>query len=212
MNFENLIQQPESLRDETWEKHFLDGIIPRRVEVDSPDPKPGPDGWPYLRVRAGATEGGEPFHRIVTWLAGRGIGLVVNAHKMMPDYVFTYGMIWNYVETGLFVAPAAAAPKGPVELGGTGVLFGEPTPKYFPAYARGVLREFLNAQGFADPHVLVVTTADFTQTDLIFVTETLNNIPTAQHATMAEVLHWFLPQHYNIVLAPREGLPTTFPL
>ena len=213
MDFENLIQQPESLRDEQWERRFLDGILGRRVEVESPEPAPGPDGWPYLRVRAGAEPGAEPFHRVVTWLAGRGIGLVVNAHKLMPDYVFTYGMIWNYVETGRFVLPNAAAPRGPVELGAGGdVVFGQPTPKYLPPYVRDVLREFLTAQGYPRPRILVATTHDYKQTDLIFVTESLNDVPPAQHATMAEVLHWFLPQHYNVVLASERGLPTTYDL
>ena len=69
------------------------------------EPQNGPDGWPYLLVRTSA-EAAEPFARVVEWLAGRGIGLVVNPHKMVPDYVFTYGMLWNYIETGRFVLPS----------------------------------------------------------------------------------------------------------
>jgi hypothetical protein len=211
MDFETLIQQPESRRDDAWEAHFLDGLIPRKVDVEATEPTPGPDGWPYLRIRVAAAEGGEPFHRVVRWLAGRGIGLVVNSHKMMPDYVFTYGMIWNFIETGRFVMPPP--PPAPADAPAPGPrLMGAPTPKYLPPYVREILREFLKHQGFAAPRVLVITTSDYRQTDLTFSTESLNDLPESGHKVLAEALHWFLPQHYAIQFLSEVGLPAFTPL
>ncbi len=101
MDFEKLMQQPESARNDQWEREFLDAILSMKVEVQKGgDPLTGPDGWPYLSVRTG--RGDEPVEKVVRWLAGRGIGMVVNAFKMAPDYVFTYGMLWNFIESGRF--------------------------------------------------------------------------------------------------------------
>ena len=202
MDFESLIQLPESHRDDRWEAHFLDGLIPRKVDLDGAEPGPGPDGWPYLRIRAGAAEGAEPFHRVVRWLAGRGIGLVVNAHKMMPDYVFTYGMIWNFVETGRFVRPDVPA-AWPTD---AKLIAGQPTPKFLPPYVRGVLREFLNEQGFPNPRVAVVTTGDYAVADLVFAIESLNDLPEKARSTLAEALSWFLPTHYGLRFMPEAEI------
>src|ERR1044072_556607 len=98
-----LVSQPESYRDDEWERAFLQAIIDAKVALESEEAKRGPDGWPYLFVKTSAT-GKEPVSRIVTWLVDRGIGMAVNAHKMVPDYIFTYGMIWNFKETGLFLS------------------------------------------------------------------------------------------------------------
>ena len=207
MEFASLIQQPESRRDQAWEANFLDGIIQNKVQVESDQAKAGPDGWPYLFVRTGP-EGQEPVRDVIGWLGRQGIGLVVNAHKMLPDYIFTYGMIWNFVETGRFVFPDAPAPqKDVVYSKDDGWITGAPSEKYLPPYVRQVLRDFLQAQGFLKPRVLVVSSKDFAQVDLVFSVESLNQVPQAQHATVAEMLGWFLPLHYNLVLAEEKSLP-----
>jgi hypothetical protein len=213
MTFETLVQQPESLRDERWEAQFLVALVPRAVVLESDEAKTGPDGWPYFHVRATAEGGSEPLVRLVKGLAGRGIGLVVNAHKMVPDYIFTYGMIWNFVETGRFIVPQEAkAQAGKVETDLKQMLSGAPTEKYLPLYVRSVLREFLKAQGFKEPRVLVVSTPDFKHIDLVISLESLNNAPLKEHKTLAEVISWFLPLHYNLVLASEQGMPAFHPL
>jgi hypothetical protein len=209
MDFETLIQLPESLRDDAWEARFLDGILTTKVVVEAEDPKPGPDGWPYLHLRTGG-EGQEPFHRIVKWASGRGIGLVVNAHKMVPDYVFTYGMLWNFIETGRFVLPVkpVAATEEVVLQPEQELMAGAPTEKFLPGYVRSVLREFLTAQGFSRPRILVLSSSrDFTQTDLMFSLESLNDLAASARPVLAEALSWFLPVHYRLVLGSEQNLP-----
>ena len=175
---------------------------------------------PSEGLKAGAQQSsastGEPIPRLVQWLAGRGIGLVINAHKMVPDYVFTYGMLWNFVETGRFVIPPsteATARPGAVHTTAAGqLLMGPPTEKYLPLYVRSVLREFLVAQGYAKPKILVLSSADFKQIDLAFSLESLNSPPAHQHKLLAEAISWFLPLHYNLVLASEKDLPEFFEL
>jgi hypothetical protein len=205
MEFETLIQQPEAQRDHAWEARFLDGILQSKVAIVNDEPQNGPDGWPYLLVRTSA-EAVEPFARVVQWLAGRGIGLVVNPHKMVPDYVFTYGMLWNYIETGRFVIPQAPGPAGEIVLGPETVM-GAPSPKFLPDYVRGVLREFLKAQGFAAPRILVISTPDYKQTDLAFSLESLGGLAPKDQKVLAEALAWFLPLHYSVALTTEQKLP-----
>lgn len=214
MELDWLLQQPEKSRDQAWETAVLDGLINTNVQLQSAEPQEGPDGWPYLFVKTGPG-GTEPFARIVDWLAGRGIGLVVNAHKMLPDYVFTYGMLWNFKETGRFVWPEfERVATGSIQLlNDQQTVMGAPTEKYLPSYARSVIRDFLSQQGFSQPRILVVSQApDYKVTDLVFSIESLGGLEEKDQKTMAEALAWFLPLHYSLVFASEKGLPPFHPL
>lgn len=204
----NLIQQPESQRDEEWEQAFFHAFLAAKVEIDGEESRVGPDGWPYLFVKT-SREATEPAGKVMQWLMPRGIGLVVNAHKMLPDYVFPYGMIWHFVETGQFITSAPVAEQGAVVLQkGQKLLYGPPSDQYLPRYVRDVMREFLKAQGFSSPKVLVITSPDYKQVDLAFSLESLNNPESAHHQALAEALAWFLPLHYTLVLASEANMPS----
>lgn len=210
MEFDKLIQLPESSRDDRWERLFLDSILVHQVEVVN-DGKPvyGPDGWPYMSVRTHQANGGggtEPFSKLVSWLAGRGIGLVVNAHKMAPDYVFTYGMLWNFAQTGRFIVPfEGSAANGAADLSERPVQ-GPPTEAYLPPYVRNIIKEFLKEQGIPSPRILVATSHDFKNTDLVWSLESMGGPNALEQRTLAEALSWFLPLHYTLVFAPEMAL------
>ncbi len=207
VEFETLVQLPESQRDSGWEQHFLKQLVEQDVLVLDEPPRTGPDGWPYLQARTGSGVGQEPFVKVLRWLAGRGIGLVLNPHKMVPDYVFTYGMLWSYAESGWFFKPLKSQP-GQVVLGsGEKPIIGVPTEAFLPPYVRSVIREFLRAQGFESPKILAMTDPTFEQADLLFSLKSLNGLAEEDHAVLAEALSWFLPPHYGIVMAIEEGLP-----
>ena len=203
MDFEQLIQQPESLRDDVWEQEFLHQVAQTNVELIKEQPAEGPDGWPYLLVRTG---GSEPFVKVAAWLATRGIGLAVNSHKMVPDYVFTYGMIWNFKQTGQFVSEPSQNSPGEVRLG-PDAIFGAPTEEYLPGYVRNILRQFLGAQGFEAVRIAVISSGDFKTVDLVFSEESLKIQGEAQQQTLAEAISWFLPLHYSLVFASEQKLP-----
>lgn len=202
-----LLSQPESYRNQEWERALMVAFSEAKVELSSQDAQSGPDGWPYLYVKS-SPQAGEPVPRVVDWLSTRGIGLVLNAYKMMPDYIFTYGMIWNYKETGQFQNFDIATKTGPVQyLGDESMIFGPPAETYLPKYVRSVLRQFLNAQGVKFPKILVATNKSYSQTDLIVSLDSLGNPPDREHRALAEALSWFLPTHYPVVLAKEAGLP-----
>lgn len=208
MTIESLLSRPESSRDNEWEREFLSRLPGLQVEVlKDGETATGPDGWPYLQVRTGTEASTEPMEKILRWLAGRGIGLVLNPHKMTPDYVFTYGMIWNFVERGRFVGQATAAAPGPVDLRSEeGRLFGPPSDKYLPPYVRSLLGELLKNHGLGSSKILVSTDKTYAQTDLIFSRESLGSLPANDEKSLADALQWFLPFDYSIVFAPEADL------
>jgi hypothetical protein len=225
MEFNQLIQKPEFQRDDRWEEDFLNQFTQLKVQIESDQAKQGPDGWPYLFVKTSGAKATEPVPDVVRWLAGRGIGMAVNTHKMLPDYVFPYGMLWNYVETGRFqrspvqVDATPEARQQPALHAGEAVyssdqkpLVGPPSEKYLPPYVRGIMKEFLRAQGFISPRVVVISSPDFSAVDLVFSLDSLGMPPRSEHQKLADRLAWFLPLHYTLVLGEEKGLPPFHPL
>lgn len=202
-----LISQPESYRNSDWERAFLYAFIEANVAIVKEDAQPGPDGWPYLYVKI-APEGKEPVAKVLSWLSDRGIGMAVNPHKVLPDYIFTYGMIWNYRETGRFIVDLTTDPADQaVYRREDGWKFGAPTDAYLPGYVRRVLREFFTNQSVTEPKILVASSKDDIQTDLLFSLESLGQPPPEEHRRVAEAISWFLPAHYSVVLASERDLP-----
>lgn len=206
-DLDSLVSLPEAMRDEAWEIEFFQAICQSKVELVKDQPESGPDGWPYLLIKTGPS-GAEPFTQLIRWASPKGIGLAVNTHKMLPDYVFTYGMVWHFLETGRFTSLDSGLPaNGEVILGpGEQVLLGEPTEKYLPKYVRQVLRDFLKAQGFLQPKIVVMSSPDYKVVDLVFSMESLNSLEAKHHRTMAEALAWFLPLHYSLIFGSEHSL------
>lgn len=206
MEFDVLMQQPEARRDDGWEKLFLEQIVQAKVEIVEDTAKPGPDGWPYLLIKTGS-EAREPFLNVLEWAAQRGIGLALNTHKMLPDYIFTYGMLWNYAMNRQFVTQGSTPKAGNVVIAeNEEMIVGEPSEQYLPAFVRQVLRDFLQAQGMKEPKVTVLSTKDYKVVDLLFSAESLNDLKPKDFRAMSEAISWFLPLHYNIIIGSEQNL------
>jgi hypothetical protein len=198
-------QMPDSTRTADWEKTFFQLMLSSNVSLMSEAPQEGPDGLPYLLVET-KPDSQEPFINILSWLATRGIGLVVNPGKAFPDYIFTYGMIWNFKEFGSFLTEATIQPEKTFSLdAGEKILAGQPHPQYLPDYVRALLREFFLQQGVLKPRILVIGKDD--KFDLCFSLESLGNPPQQEHHGVLSAIAWFLPQHYSLALVSEKGLP-----
>jgi hypothetical protein len=203
----SLIQQPESQRDAEWERAFFEAFLDAKVELDGDESRVGPDGWPYLYVKTTA-QATEPVVKILEWLAPRGIGLVVNAHKVLPDYIFPYGMIWHFNQAKKFTPAPLEGRSGEVFLDkDKEYIFGPPAESYLPKHVRTIMRDFLAAQGVKNPKVIVISSQDYKQVDLVFSLESLGNPDKTKHQTLAEGLSWFLPMQYSLILASDKTLP-----
>lgn len=206
MDLLSLTEIPDEKRDQQWEIDFFMQVSQGRLKLLTQDPQTGPDGWPYLLTETSA-EADEPAQNLFQWLATKGIGLVVNPQKEYPDYVFSYGMIWHFKETGLFYRAKDNVPTGAFEFKADQKIHsGPPTEQYLPRYARGILKEFFRDQGLLDPKILMMST-DKINYDLAFSLESLGNPPIKEHQGIAEAISWFLPPHYSLVLVSDKGLP-----
>lgn len=205
-----LLKTADPSRDVQWEDEFLTRLTEAKLTVLSPDPQTGPDQWPYLLVTT--DEGEEPAQKVLAWLAERGIGLAVNPTKDYPDFVLSYGMIWNFRETGRFIDRRQVPQDGSVEYRAADLkMSGPPTEQYLPNYARKIMKQFWSDQGVLNPRIQVLST-DGQNFDFAFSLESLGNPPASEHAGIAEAISWFLPPHYSVVLVSEKGLPPFTPL
>ncbi|XGC80693.1 hypothetical protein ACES2L_15315 [Bdellovibrio bacteriovorus] len=206
MELLDLVNIPDEKRDHQWEIDFFMAVTAGNLKLLHEAPQKGPDNWPYLLAET-APDATEPANKIMQWLALKGVGLVVNPRKEYPDYVFTYGMLWHFKETGLFYRTADESPVGTLELNeGQKLHAGPPAPHYLPQYVRNILKEFFRDQGVHMPKILVMS-MDRKHYDLAFSLESLGNPPTREHQGIAEAISWFLPPHYSVVLVSEKGLP-----
>lgn len=202
-DFKELTSVADENRNEDWEDRFLHGLSLANLELLSEDPQTGPDGWPYLMATT-SEKATEPSQKILAWLASRGIGLVVNPQKSYPDFILTYGMIWNFRETGRFIDRRVNVKAGKIEMATDQVRTGEPTEKFLPGDVRKILREFMRDQGILRPRIAVIENEG--HADLAFSLESLGNSPEHEHASIAEAFGWFLPTHYPIVFVSEKSL------
>jgi hypothetical protein len=169
-------------------------------------PQTGPDGWPYLLVRSSPTAS-EPARQMLGWLSEKGIGLAINTHKNIPDYVFTYGMIWNFRERAQFVTAAAHRSSGTAVFeNDQEVKFGRPIASFFPPYVARVLIDFFKNLGVEHAKVLLMG-SETDGYDLCFSLESLGSPPNEEHEGILKTLAWFFPTHYSLVLISEKNLP-----
>ena len=210
-DLQTLLSTPEEQRDSQWEGRFLTSFVTSKVDLVFPDPKPGPDSWPYLFVHA-HDNAKEPVKDVLGWLAEKGVGLSLNPHKEMPDYIMPYGMIWFYRETGRFLSEHFQFRSKKIEIqNGKQYYTGEPSRSYIPEYVRVVLREFMRQQSVLNPRVCMLS-EDQQYWDLCFSLESLGNPPSHEHAGIAEALSWFFPGHYSIVIISESAIGSFYPL
>lgn len=205
-----ILAVPESNRDSHWEIHFFQAIVNSKLNVLSPDPQTGPDSWPYLMVEV-TQDGQDSFQTVLQWLYNKGIGLVINPLKpTYPDFVFPYGMLWHFRETGWFYKNNQIKSTTPqvhtldVQTSEQWKM-GPPTEEFLPQYVRKILREFLRDQGVLNPRILMLSQSG-EYYDLAFSIESLGNPEEKEHQGILEALSWFLPPHYSLALVKESQL------
>jgi len=206
MTLHEILQTPDAERNTTWENQFFQALTQGNLKLLTPEPQTGPDNWPYMLAETG-DDATEPTSNLIRWLSDKGIGLAINPRKEYPDYVFSYGMLWSFKETGFFFKPVQERPTGAVQLEASKLVHaGPPTEEFLPGFVRKVLRDFFRDQGILRPRILVMST-DGVNYDLSLSLESLGNPPESEHQGIAEAVSWFLPPHYSLMLIPENGLP-----
>jgi hypothetical protein len=207
MKLHELTHVPDAERNLSWENHFFQALSQENISLLNPDPQYGPDGWPYIFAKT-EINSTEPSQKILRWLSERGLGLVLNPEKNLPDFVFSYGMIWHFRETGYFYIPKDNRPsQESINFTNKEIkLSGQPSLSFLPSYVRKILKEFLQQQGILAPKILMIS-FDGDNFDLAFSIESLGNPSESEYNGICESISWFLPTHYSILLTKEEGLP-----
>lgn len=204
-SLDQLLSVSTDLRDDQWQSQFFERFVNSNIIVSNPTPQVAYDSWPYLHVES-APDATESSKKVIDWLSERGIGMILNAQKPEPDYVFTFGMLWHFREKGTFFEEVKTSPAAQFELNpGTKILSGPPHDGYLPQYVRRILKQFFVEQGILMPRILVMST-DKQHYDLCFSLDSLGLPPVHEHAGIAEAIQWFLPPHYSLVLTRETGL------
>lgn len=211
MELNQLLKTPDENRDPSWENKFFHALTQAKVSLLLDTPQVGPDNWPYLLVNTelnpNAEVAEESMQSIMRWASEKGVGIAVNPEKEYPDYVFTYGMIWSFKETGFFYQNAPNVPLNQFTIEETQKLkFGAPTEKYLPTYVRNIIRTFLQEQGVLMPRIVMMT-QDEKHYDLVFSLESLGSPAEHEHQGVAEAISWFLPPHFSIVVMSEKNIP-----
>ncbi len=203
----------EEVRDQAWDEKFFKLFSESTLKIIAADPQQGPDGWPYLMTEilpqpTPPSDSVDSAQKILHWLSTRGIGLVVNPKRVpYPDFVFTYGMIWSFRETGYFNKYQKQDSTNQLQIDNLQTAkFGAPTLEFLPQYVRKVIKDFFLDQSVFDPKVLMIST-DGINYDLCFSLESLGNPKQPEHNGILEALSWFVPPHYSLVLISEKNLP-----
>lgn len=188
-------------------QQFLSEPQLQKVKILSEDPQAGPDGFPYMMLQTDA-EGKEPFLNLVDWCASRGIGIVLNPQKETPDYIFTFGMLWNYRERReFFTQSPVISGLGEVRIDGERPLFaGHPSESYWPKDVRKIFKEFLVQQGVHNARVLMLAEKQEGPMDLVFSLESLGNPQQKEWTGILEAFTWFFPRHYSLSLISEKHI------
>lgn len=206
------LQTKEEDRNQAWDEIFFKLLSESNLQIIAEDPQQGPDGWPYLICE---TTTGNPDNsrvdsaqKIMHWLSQRGIGLVVNPKRLpYPDYVFSYGMIWSFRETGYFIKYQDLKRDSQFVLDkNSNIKTGPPTKQYLPDYVRSIIRDFLRDQTIFDARILMIST-DGENYDLCFSLESLGSPPDSEHEGILEAIAWFLPPHYSVAVVSENNIP-----
>lgn len=206
------LQTKEEDRNQAWDEMFFKLLSESNLQILAEDPQQGPDGWPYLicETTTQKTDNDriDSSQKILHWLSQRGIGLVVNPKRLpYPDYVFSYGMIWSFRETGYFIKYQDLKRDSQFVLDkNSNIKTGPPTKQFLPDYVRSIIRDFLRDQTVFDARILMIST-DGENYDLCFSLESLGSPPESEHEGVLEAISWFLPPHYSVAVVSENNIP-----
>ncbi len=195
------------LRDDAWEKDFLRAFVNSTLYLTDENVQIGPDGWPYLFI----TEDGTQKHvskdtaiNLIQWAYEHGVGLVLNGSKERPDYIFHFGLIWNFIHNKFFIKDqiVQTPPNAPIYVA-------EVSEDILPQHAIHFIKDYIKSAGIEEPRGALIS-RDKLNYEFALSLESLGNPPKQEHEGIARGIGWFLPNHMPVVLVYEEKLQKLF--
>ncbi|GAA4805289.1 hypothetical protein GCM10023231_38080 [Olivibacter ginsenosidimutans] len=207
-----LFEVDRAARDEAWNNEFSTNVSDASFACGEPQIIQGPDGFPYFQLQIPTPN--KPFqcyvvrHIVSDFILNRGIGIVINAQKAQPDWVFTYGDLVNFAVRGEFYTTSSPVqlPKEEVIQRQEKVLMGQPSEAFLPGPARLIIRQFLEKQGIRDTKIALMTRqyGDDVLQELV-TNLTPKKVGQERFEALQSHLKWFLPRHYAMVATDEDG-------
>lgn len=199
-----LCEIKQSVRDAEWEEAFLKAFSHSEVYLKSDEPFIGPDGFSYMEM---STTEGETIDKndFLSWCTNAGVGMVLNLKKnQTPDYVFNYGMIWNYILRGVFLnnEPEKEQPTKNTE--SRKVFVHKIVEGYLPQYVRENIREFLALNKISECKIGLVSYGEGTSYEILWYIPKGKNWSEKDQKSLMEALSWFLPLNYKVAWAKTD--------
>ena len=207
----DLCSVPQEKRDENWFAEFLSNVPLASFKTTEQQVITGPDGFPYFQLEL--PEPGIQFqcfvldNMVYDFLLTSGIGVVINSSKAQPDWVFTYGDIFNYAikkdfynQDNTHFNKAGEEQITPTDMNNN-VMVGQPSEFILPNPARAVLKGFLQYKKIEEPKVLLMTmtTPDKKEAqDLVFNFTPKDFASEEEFQATVQQMQWFLPRHYSL--------------
>ena len=216
---EQIIRVPDAERDVTWRKKFFEQIVTTSI-ADEGDMQ-GPDMMPYIRIVLEDTAISNNFFTGSTvdtiLIQGKGLALYTHAGDLI--WVFTYGSVRSFRERGNFeVFEETSAPNSDVVTETSAqsqrriiteereVFIGQPSESFFPTYARTVVKEFLAAQRFTQPKIVLLTDPSMVPAQAILFSIYPDEFSSAAAFTIfMQRLSWFFPPPYGVCNMSRDA-------
>lgn len=151
---ERLFAIPREERNDTWREAFFAAVPDASLATFAEQVAYGPDGNPYFRLAVPEPGPFETFclRHVLDGCLENGVGVVVLSRDGEAEWVFAYGDLWGFKESGRFPAggpPAVVTERRPATVG-------PPNEAMLPAYARRVLRRVFEEDGVTDAEVWLV--------------------------------------------------------
>ncbi len=203
INLDQLVSISGAKRDAAWEQNLLAVFADSSLFMVEDQPFQGPDGYSYVAVTSNKrSEGDEAIDikDLLNWCYETGVGLVFNLKdKDAPDFVFTNGMIWNYVFRGNFVNQPPKEMKDTKEA--EQFLVHEISEGYLPRLVRSHIKEFLDLNGFKEVKLSLLSGGDQTAYQIIWYSDDFLKFSEKEGQTLLEAISWFLPSDYQMGIA-----------
>lgn len=198
-----LLKINSGLRNDAWEQEFLDTFASSKIYILDDSVQIGPDGWPYLFLSSESTDqvkAEDSVHHLLQWAYESGVGLVVNPHKERPDYVFHYGMIWNYIHNQKFLinTNSEIAENAPIYVA-------KVSEDIIPKQPLSFIKDYIKSAGIEEPRAALIS-RDKLNYDFALSIESLGNPPKDEHEGIARGIGWFLPNHIPVILIYEDKL------
>jgi len=217
---DQLLRVPREERDDDWVGNFLTHVATASFVCGDPQVIQGPDNFPYFQIFI--PEANKPFqcyvleHMLDDFLLDNGLGIALEPKAGEVEWVLSYGDLLHYSVHRTFAIPndhlfARGGGGDETITSDEQVLVGAPSELILPIKARGVIREFLRAQGVQDPKVCLMDRSnDGKGQDLVFNLTPWQFETEAHYRAVMQALGWFLPRYYSYTGAEEHTFQTHF--